>query len=152
MDWFDVHAGGVQAIATLVLVALTAYYAWASRALVRETRATLLASARMSLQARLDRVSEMFIEHPELWRKLDEPDGEDEQDGRFHVANVLVAVLEEAHTQYAIEHSMTNEDWQAWVTTTDLLMRRPYLRRYWSRIRATYNPLFARFVDERLTA
>src|SRR5919108_3012135 len=74
MDWFDAHAGGVQAIATLVLVALTGYYAWASRALVRETRATLLASARMSLQARLDRVSEMFIEHPELWRKLDETD------------------------------------------------------------------------------
>ena len=37
MEWLDTHAGSVQAIATLVLVGLTGYYAWASRALVRET-------------------------------------------------------------------------------------------------------------------
>src|SRR5262245_28107228 len=36
MEWLDTHAGSVQAIATLVLVALAAYYAWASRALVPE--------------------------------------------------------------------------------------------------------------------
>lgn len=151
MDWLDVHAGGAQAIATLVLVALTGYYAWASRALVRETRATLLASARMSLQARLDRVSEMFIEHPELWKGMDDASDGDETDGRFHIANVLVAVLEEAHTQYAVERSMTEDDWQAWVTTTDLLMRRAYLRQYWERVRPTYNARFAAFVDARLT-
>jgi hypothetical protein len=151
MEWLDVHSGGVQAIATLVLVILTGYYAWASRALVRETRATLLTSARMSLQTRLDRVSELFIDHPELWRAMDDTSEGDEQDGRFHIANLVVAVLEEAHTQYVVEHSMSEEDWRAWVTTTDLLMRRAYLRRYWERVRPTYNARFAEFVDRRLS-
>jgi len=150
MEWLDAHAGSVQAIATLVLIAITGYYAWYARNQVRETHATLLATARLSLQARLDRVSELFIDHPDLWRRLDEADGDDEVDGRFHVANLLVAVLEEAHTQYAVEHSMAEHDWRAWANTTDLLMRRPYLRRYWERVRPTYNALFARFIDERL--
>lgn len=148
MEWLDVHAGGVQALATLVLVALTGYYAWASRALVRETRATLLATARMTLQARLDRVSELFVDHPELWRRLDDPEGEDDE--RFHVANVLVAVLEEAYTQYAVDHAMTAENWRAWVATTDQLMRRGYVRRYWQRVRPTYSASFVQFVDDRL--
>ena len=50
MDWLDTHSVSVQALATLVLVAITAYYAWASRSLVRETRTTLQASARATLQ------------------------------------------------------------------------------------------------------
>src|SRR5579884_464373 len=49
MEWLDVHAGSVQAMATLVLVILTGYYAWSSRALVKETHATLQATARMTL-------------------------------------------------------------------------------------------------------
>ena len=133
-----------------MLVFLTGYYAWASRALVRETRATLLATTRMTLQARLDRVSELFIDHPELWRGMDDPGEGDEYDGRFHLANVLVSVLEEAHTQYAFERSMSEEDWQAWTATTDLLMRRAFLRRYWERVRPTYNARFVAFVDQRL--
>ncbi|MBV9173503.1 MAG: hypothetical protein JOZ81_25855 [Chloroflexi bacterium] len=151
MDWLDAHSTGVQAVATLVLVILTGYYAWASRALVRETRATLLTSARMTLQARLDRVSELFIEHPDLWRAMDDTSSGDEQDGRFHIASLLVGVLEEAHTQYMIERSMNEDDWRAWVATTDLLMRRAYLRTYWERVRPTFNARFVAFVDQRLS-
>jgi hypothetical protein len=45
----------------LVLVGLTAYYAWASRALVRETRAALGSPVRATLQARMDKISELLI-------------------------------------------------------------------------------------------
>jgi hypothetical protein len=40
-------------------------------------------------------------------------------------------VLEEAHTQYAIDRTMPEDDWRAWVATTDLVIRRKYLVGYW---------------------
>ena len=151
MDWLDAHSGSVQAVATLVLVGLTGYYAWASRALVRETHATLQATARMTLQSRLDHVSELFVRHPELFRSLDEPapDGTHE-DERFHIASMLMGVLEEAYTQHAIEGSMDEEDWRAWVATMDSVLNRRYFRGYWRNVGETYNPSFRRFVDDRL--
>ena len=151
MDWLDAHSGSVQALATLVLVALTAYYAWASRALVRETHATLAATARMTLQGRLDRISELFLRDPELWGSLDEPpvDGEP-PDRRFHVSNLLVAVLEEAYTQHTVDGAMSEDDWHAWVATLDTLMQRPYLVGYWRGVRQHFSSGFREFVDRRL--
>ena len=151
MEWLDAHAGSVQAIATFVLVALTGYYAWASRALVRETRTTLQASARATLQARLDRLSEILIQQPELFGRLDDPAAEgDEQDARFPLANMLLSIVEEAHTQYAIERSMPAPDWTAWEATLDQFLRRPYIAGYWRRVSHTYEPSFRRFVEARL--
>jgi hypothetical protein len=151
MEWLDAHAGSVQAVATLVLLLLTGYYAWFTRGLVRETHASLQATARTTLQGRLDRISELLIEHPDVSRGLDEPDGADDvRDGRFHIAGMLVAVLEEAHTQYMIEHTMPDEDWNAWVVTIDRLIRRPYLLTHWRAVAPMYGESFRRFVDERL--
>ena len=107
MDWLDSHSGSVQAIATLVLVGITGYYAWVTRMLVRETRTTLLASARATLQSRMDRISEMMIGNPGLFESLDVADATgNEYDNRFHFANMFVSILEEAHTQWAVEKSM----------------------------------------------
>jgi hypothetical protein len=151
MDWLDAHAGGVQALATLVLVVLTGYYAWASRALVHETRATMKATARMTLQSRLDRITEILINDPTLFQTMDDETATgDEQDSRFHVANMFVSILEEAHTQYSDEHSMTAADWDAWVATCDYFMRRRYFAIYWRRVHPTYNAGFQRFVEQRL--
>jgi hypothetical protein len=151
MDWLDAHAGGVQALATLVLVVLTGYYAWASRALVHETRATMKATARMTLQSRLDRITEILINDPTLFQTMDDETATgDEQDSRFHVANMFVSILEEAHTQCSDEHSMTAADWDAWVATCDYFMRRRYFAIYWRRVHPTYNAGFQRFVEQRL--
>jgi len=151
MEWLDAHAGSMQALATLVLVGLTGYYAWASRALVRETRVTLQASARATLQARMDRMSEILIREPALFRELDNPTASgDEEDARFHLANIFLSVLEEAHTQYAIEHSMPADDWSAWAATADLFLKRKYIEGYWQRVHHTFEPSFRRFVDARM--
>ena len=152
MDWLDSHSGSVQAIATLVLVAITGYYAWVTRMLVRETRTTLLASARATLQSRMDRVSEIMIANPGLFPSLDQPSDTNgiEYDNRFHFANMFVSILEEAHTQYALERSMPEDDWSAWAATADTLLRRPYFVGYWRRVNHTYEPSFRRFVDRRL--
>ena len=152
MDWLDSHSGSVQAIATLVLVGITGYYAWVTRMLVRETRTTLLASARATLQSRMDRISEIMIANPSLFPSLDEPaDAEGpEYDNRFHFANMFVSILEEAHTQYAVERSMPEDDWSAWAATAETLLRRPYFAGYWQRVNHTYEPSFRRFVDRRL--
>jgi hypothetical protein len=151
MEWLDVHAGSVQAFATLVLVIITAYYAWVSRAQVKEMRATLQSSARMTLQGRLDRVSELMLEHPDEFAGLDDPDATgNEQDGRFHLANILVAALEEAYIQHHIERSMPAEDWRAWDATIQSLMQRPYLARYWANVRGSFSASFARYLDERV--
>jgi hypothetical protein len=153
MDWLDSHSGSVQAVATLVLVVLTAYYAWTSRALVRETRMTLQAAARSTLQARLDRISEICIREPSLFALLDDVDTTgDEQDARFFLANMFLGVLEEAHTQYRVDRSMAADDWSAWEATADTFLPRPYINRYWQRARQTYEPSFQRFVDSRIAA
>jgi hypothetical protein len=151
MDWLDTHAGSVQAVATFVLVALTGYYAWATRALVRETRTTLQATARATLQARMDRMSEILIREPELFSLLDDPAATgEEEDGRFHIANIFLSVLEEAHTQYALEHSMPEDDWSAWAATADTFLKRRFIAGYWRRTSHTYEPSFRRFIDERM--
>jgi hypothetical protein len=151
MDWLDTHAGSVQAVATMVLVALTGYYAWASRALVRETRTTLQASARATLQARMDRISEILIREPDLFRHLDDVSASGaEEDARFHIANMLLSVVEEAHTQYTIERSMPADDWAAWEATADQFLKRRYIAGYWRRVHHTFEPSFRRFVDARL--
>jgi hypothetical protein len=152
MDWLDTHSGSVQAIATLVLVAITGYYAWVTRMLVRETRTTLLASARATLQSRMDRMSEMMIANPGLFQGLDEPADANgiQYDERFHFANMFVSILEEAHTQYAVERSMPEDDWSAWEATAELLLHRPYFGDYWRQVNSTYEPSFRRFVDRRL--
>jgi hypothetical protein len=149
MDWLDAHAGSVQALATFALILLTAYYAWFTRALVRETHASLQATARLTLQGRLDRISELFLRDPELWDGLDRDDGQ-QRDRRFHLANMLVAVLEEAYTQHEIDAAMSDEDWRAWVATLDALMQRRYLIGYWQQVREHYGESFRRFVDARV--
>lgn len=149
MEWLDAHAGSVQAFATLVLVLITAYYAWVTRAQVKEMRTTLQSSARMTLQSRLDRVSELFLEHPDLFDSLDDPSATGkEMDGRFHLANILVAVLEEAFVQHHIERSMPAEDWRAWGETARSLMRRRYLAGYWQTVRNGFGESFAHYLDE----
>jgi hypothetical protein len=151
MEWLDTHAGSVQAIATLVLVAITGYYAWASRALVRETRTTLQASARATLQSRMDRLSEILIREPDLFRQLDDPAASgEEEDGRFHLANIFLSVIEEAHTQFTIERSMPQEDWSAWEATAEVFLKRRYIEGYWRRVHHTFEPSFRRFVDARM--
>jgi len=151
MEWLDAHAGSVQALATLVLVILTGYYAWASRAMVKETHATLQATARMTLQARLDRTSELMISQPELFDGLDDPGATgDERDARFHLANILVATFEEAYAQRNFDRAMNEEDWRAWVATMDSLMSRRYLAGYWQHVRGTFGESFRNFLDSRL--
>jgi len=151
MDWLDTHSVSVQALATLVLVAITAYYAWASRSLVRETRTTLQASARATLQARLDRISEVFIREPNLFARLDDPAATgEEQDARFHICTMFIGVLEEAFLQFTFEHSMTRDDWGAWQATADAILPKTYVAGYWRRFQNTYEPSFRRFVNDRL--
>jgi hypothetical protein len=153
LDWLDAHSGSVAALSTAVLVAITAYYAWTTRALVRETHTTVQAAARSTLQERMDRISEICIREPGLFPLLDDPDATgDEQDARFHLANMFLSLLEEAHIQFQIERSMSADDWSAWVATADVFLPKPYVMRYWQRVAPTFEPGFQRFVDERLRA
>jgi len=149
LDWLDTHSGSVSAAATFVLVLITAYYAWTTRALVRETHTTLQAGARATLQSRMDRISEICIREPNLFLLLDDETATgDEQDGRFHIANMFLGVLEEAHMQHALERSMSEEDWTAWRATAETFLPKPYVARYWQRVARTFEPGFQSFVTE----
>jgi hypothetical protein len=151
MDWLDSHSGSVQALATIVLVSLTAYYAWTTRALAQETRRTVQTASRATLQDRMDRISEIFIREPTLFTSLDDPNATgDENDARFFIANMFLGVLEEAFMQYALDHTMTADDWGAWEATADSFIHRPYVKRYWQRVGGTYEPSFQRYVDLRI--
>ncbi len=153
LDWLDTHSGSVVAAATLVLVIVTAYYAWTTRALVRETHTTLQAGARATLQARMDRISEICIREPNLFALLDDESATgDEQDGRFHIANMFLGVLEEAHMQYRLERTMSTDDWSAWEATADLFLPKAFITRYWRRAARTFEPGFQQFVNDRMRA
>src|SRR5262249_47580518 len=153
LDWLDAHSGSVVALATFVLVVVTAYYAWTTRSLVRESHNTLQAGARATLQARLDRISELCIRDPALFRLLEEKSASgEEQDARFHIANMFLGGLEEAHMQYRLERTMSADDWGAWEATADAFLPRHYVVRYWRRVSPTFEPGFRRFVDERMRA
>jgi hypothetical protein len=153
LDWLDVHSGSVVGLSTVVLVLVTAFYAWTTRALVRETRTTLKGANRATLQERMDRISAICIQDPTLFQQLDdEASTGEEQDGRFHIANMFLGVLEEAHMQHSLEHSMTEDDWSAWVATADALLPKPFVVRYWQRVAQTFEPGFQRFINERVRA
>jgi hypothetical protein len=153
LDWVDAHSAAVVAGATVVLVAITAYYAWATRALVRETHVSLQAAARATLQQRLDRISEICIRDPSLFPSLDDETATgEEQDPRFHVANMFLGVLEEAHMQFRMERSMSADDWSAWVATADTFLTKAYIVRYWRRVSHTFEPNFRQFVRDRMDA
>ncbi len=153
LDWFEAHDGTVLAVATLVLVIVTGWLAWTTRLLVRESHTTLQADARATLQARMDRISEICIEQPSLFALLDdEASTGDEQDGRFHLANMFLGVLEEAHTQHALEKTMSDEDWSAWVATAEVFLPRRFVVRYWERVARTFEPAFQRFVNEQIAS
>jgi hypothetical protein len=153
IEWLDAHSGAVQAIATIVLVAITAYYAWTSRALVNQTRATLQATARSTLQSRLDNISEVFIREPGLFAALDDPQATgEEEDTRFHVCGMFLGVLEEAYQQFRFEHSMTRDDWSAWQATADHFLPKTYVAGYWRRVQDTFEPNFRRFVNQRIAS
>ena len=153
LEWFDSHDGTVLATATLVLVIVTGWLAWTTRALVRESHATLQSAARATLQARMDRISQICIREPSLFPLLNEVTATgDEEDGRFHLANMFLGVLEEAHTQHAIERSMSDEDWSAWVATAEVFLPRHYVVRYWERVARTFEPAFQRFVNRQIAA
>ena len=153
LEWLDAHAGSAGAVSTIVLVVVTAYYAWTTRALVRETHTTLQGAARATLQERMDRISAICIQQPELFPLLDDEAATgQEQDGRFHIANMFLGVLEEAHMQYRLERSMSAEDWSAWVATADTFLPKPFIVRYWQRVAPTFEPGFQRFVNERIRA
>jgi hypothetical protein len=153
MDWLDTHAGSVQAIATLVLVGLTAYYAWATQALARETRRTLQTAARATLQERMDRISEIFIREPNLFTLLDDDTATGEEyDARFFISNMFLGVLEEAHMQFRLDRTMTADDWSAWEATADSFLPKPYVQRYWQRVANAFEPSFQRFVNARISS
>ena len=73
----------------------------------------------------------------------------DEQDARFHIANMFLGVLEEAYMQHSLERSMTDDDWSAWVATADVFLPKVYIVRYWQRVAPTFEPGFQRFIAER---
>jgi hypothetical protein len=151
IEWLDAHSGAVQAIATIVLVAITAYYAWTSRSLVQQTRQTLQASSRNTLQSRLDHISDVLIREPGLFARLDDPTATgEEEDTRFHVCSMFLGVLEEAYQQFRFEHSMTRDDWSAWQATADNFLPKTYVVGYWRRVQGTFEPNFRRFVNQRL--
>jgi hypothetical protein len=151
LEWLELHADLVLALSTFVLFAATAYLAWTTRELVRESHFSLRAAARATLQARMERISEICIREPSLFSLLDDSSATgDEQDGRFHLANMFLGVLEEAHTQYRLEHSMSAEDWGAWEATADVFLPKHYIKRYWLRAAPTFEPGFRRFVDQRI--
>ena len=153
LEWFDTHDGTVLALATLVLVMVTGWLAWTTRALARESHTTLQAAARATLQARMDRISEICINQPTLFPMLDDETATgEEEDARFHLANMFLGVLEEAHTQHAIEGSMSDEDWGAWVATAEVFLPRVFMVRYWARVNRTFEPAFQRFVNEQIAA
>jgi hypothetical protein len=153
VDWLDAHSGSVQAFATLVLVVITAYYAWTSRVQAKAMQATMQAAARTTLQGRLDRVSELMLSNPDIFKRLDDPEATgEEKDDRFHLANILFGVLEEAYVQYHVERSMPDEDWRAWEATLDSLLRRRFLAAYWRASRGSFGESFARYLDGRLAA
>lgn len=112
--------------------------------------ATLQAGARATLQAH---VSEICIHDPNPFSQLDDATATgEEQDARFHMANMFLGVLEEAHMQYRLEKSMSAEDWGAWQATADNFLPKHYVARYWQRIASTFEPGFQRFVEERIRA
>jgi hypothetical protein len=151
LEWLEAHSELLLAISTFVLVAATAWLAWTTRSLVQESHLALRASARATLQARLDRISELCIAHPELFALLDDPSSTgEEQDSRFHLANMFLGLLEEAHMQYNLEHAMNAEDWNAWEATADVFLPKEYVRRYWLRVSNTFDPGFRHFVDSRI--
>jgi len=153
LEWLDLHSGSLAGVSTLVLVLITGYYAWTTRALVRETRATLKGANRATLQERLDRISALCIQDPTLFLRLNDDDATgEEQDSRFHIANMFLGVLEEAYMQHSLEHSMSDEDWAAWVATTDAFLPKVYIVRYWQRVAPTFEPGFQRFINERQRA
>ena len=153
LEWFDAHDGTVVALATLVLVIVTGWGAWTTRLLVRETHTTLQSAARATLQARMDRISEICIQEPNLFPLLDDQTATgEEEDARFHLANMFLGVLEEAHTQHAIERTMSDDDWSAWVATAEVFLPRQYVMRYWERVSPTFEPAFQRFVNEQIAA
>jgi hypothetical protein len=151
LDWIETHDGTVLALATFVLVIVTGWLAWTTRALVRESHTTLQAAARATLQARMDRISEICIREPNVFPLLDEQTATgEEEDGRFHLANMFLGVLEEAHTQHALEKTMSDDDWSAWVATAEVFLPRQYVVRYWERVSRTFEPAFQRFVNEQI--
>src|SRR5215204_1024143 len=153
LEWLEAHDGVALATATLVLVIVTGWLAWTTRALVRESHTTLQAAARATLQARMDRISEICIREPTLFSSLDDESATgEEQDGRFHVANMFLGVLEEAHVQHVAERSMSEEDWSAWEATAYIFLPKPFILRYWQRVSRTFEPSFQRFVNERIAA
>jgi hypothetical protein len=153
LEWFESHDGTVLAVATLVLVIVTGWLAWTTRALAHESHTTLLAAARATLQARMDRISEICINQPTLFSLLDDTTSTgEEEDARFHLANMFLGVLEEAHTQHAIERSMSDEDWSAWVATAEVFLPRRFVVLYWQRVHRTFEPGFQRFVSEQIAA
>jgi hypothetical protein len=153
MEWLDSHAGSITVLATVVLVAITGYYAWFTRRLVGEAHLTLQAAARATLQTRLDRISEICIREPGLFQSLDEEGATgSELDQRFHLTGMFLGLLEEAFIQHALEHSMTEDDWVAWVATADTFLARKYVQGYWRRAQGTFEPSFARFVNARTEA
>ncbi|HEY1294463.1 MAG TPA: hypothetical protein VGJ60_15405 [Chloroflexota bacterium] len=153
LDWLDLHSGSIVGASTIVLVLVTAYYAWTTRALVRETRATLKGANRATLQERLDRISVICIQNPSLFQRLDDDTSTgEEQDGRFHISNMFLGVLEEAYMQHHLEHSMSDDDWSAWVATADAFLPKVYVVHYWQRVAPTFEPGFQRFINERQRA
>ncbi len=153
IDWLDSHSETLVGLSTFVLVLITGYYAWTTRALVRETRATLQGANRATLQERLDRISMICIQDPTLFPQLeDETATGDEQDARFHIANMFLGVLEEAYMQHSLERSMSDDDWSAWVATADVFLPKAYIVRYWQRVAPTFEPGFQRFIAERQRA
>src|SRR5207253_11480361 len=108
------------------------------------------ASARATLQSRMDAMSSLMIEKPELFKSLD-TDFTGEYDAPFHFANMFLSILEEAHTQWAVERSMPEDDWSAWAATADAILQRQYFSGYWAQVHGTYEPSFQRFVDRRLS-
>jgi hypothetical protein len=101
----------------------------------------------------MDGISTICIQQPNLFPLLDDDTATgEEQDGRFHIANMFLGVLEEAHMQYRIERSMSAEDWSAWVATADTFLPKRFIVRYWQRVAPTFEPGFQRFVNERVRA
>ncbi len=138
----DANAIGAGAAAVAVIVSMITFFVQ-SRSQVRHIKAQVSAE----LTARLNDSNVTEIGHPGIYDFFNTPFTGDTVENHTYVilADIRLALLEEAYTQYQKYKLLDSDDWKPWSAVLGRWIERPFFQGYWDTASKYFR---SSFVDE----
>lgn len=127
-------------------VTLVWFFLWEGAQMTK----TMRSSAYSAINERFQDLSKAMIEGCENRDWYSEPPSDDQslsRDSRAYLCDMAFTMFEEVYYHRIEFELLDDENWDSWRRSIKTFVHRPYVRKYWSMVRAQYSESFSKTID-----